>query len=462
MQNLNSTQWANMIFGQADLGDPRRTRRLTQLASDLSNSVGTSIVKACDSPASVEAAYRFIRNENIIPEDIAESGFMHTCELLQHRPLVLAIQDTTELTFKHGVSEKLGNVSNSKTNTSKKRSLHVHSTLIIDADTEQTVGLANQKYWFRQEKNKEKQHQLQKRKFEERETSIWMKCFESLKGRVSNVNNVLDVCDRGADIYEYLDYHNTHNHRFLVRAKGNRRLIEPQGNLRQICETAPGQSCYTVEVKQKGARKARLARMVLHYQKITLAKPRYAEGQNELTVNVVICREKDTTEDEALCWTLYTSEPINSAADAQKLVRYYELRWRIEEFHKVWKSDGTDVEGLRLQTVENIKRLAIIQAFIAIRLQQLQEWAQNRKEAQLIECTCHVKELTWKMLWLKVEKGKAFPLETPSLYWLYYAISKLGGWYDSKRNGRVGVKALWRGWSKLSEMVETAEMLKKI
>ncbi|KKN03916.1 hypothetical protein LCGC14_1102830, partial [marine sediment metagenome] len=34
-----------------------------------------------------------------------------------------------------------------------------------------------------------------------------------------------------------------------------------------------------------------------------------------------------------------------------------------------------------------------------------------------------------------------------------------GGWYDSKRNGRVGVKALWKGWLKLAEMVESAELL---
>jgi len=123
MQHLASQEWANQIFGQANLGDPRRTRRLQQIAADLSDNTGKSIVKSCDSPASIEAVYRFIRNDKISPSDIAESGFLHTSELISQRPLVLAIQDTTELSYKHSISEKLGNVSNSKTKTSRKRSL---------------------------------------------------------------------------------------------------------------------------------------------------------------------------------------------------------------------------------------------------------------------------------------------------------------------------------------------------
>ncbi|MBL4823215.1 MAG: hypothetical protein JKX90_06800 [Colwellia sp.] len=46
----------------------------------------------------------------------------------------------------------------------------------------------------------------------------------------------------------------------------------------------------------------------------------------------------------------------------------------------------------------------------------------------------------------ETKKRGAIPKETPSLYWFYYALAKLGGWYDSKRNGRVEVKALYPGW----------------
>lgn len=462
MQQLTSQQWAEQIFGKADLGDPRRTNRLKQLAGDISDNVGLSIVKACSSSASIEAAYRFIRNDNISCEAIAEAGFKHTSELLQHVPLVLAIQDTTELSYEHNVTQELGNVSNSKTATSRKRSLHAHSTLMLDAHSEKTLGLANQQYWYRENKIKGTPEALQQRKFEDKETSVWMKCFDAIKSRVADVSNIIDVCDRGADIYEYLHYHQTNNHRFLVRAKENRRLVDPEQSMLQLCESAQGQCCYTVDVKQRGGRKARQAHMTLHYQAITLATPRRLQGLAALPVNVIICREKDSDTDSPLRWILYTNEPINSAEDAQRLVRYYELRWRIEEFHKTWKSEGTDVEKLRLHRVENIKRVAVIHAFVAVRIQQLQEWGQNNEAAKEIACSCFVENTTWQLLWMKVEKGKQLPNKIPSLYWFYYAIARLGGWYDSKRSGRVGVKALWLGWNKLTEIVESAEMFKSL
>ena len=138
------------------------------------------------------------------------------------------------------------------------------------------------------------------------------------------------------------------------------------------------------------------------------------------------------------------------------------MRWRIEEFHKFWKSDGTDVEGLRLQRKENLKRIAVIQAFIAVRLMQLQELAQNNEQAKYTSCEVCIQKLTWQLLWMKIEKGTPVPTEPPSIYWFYYGLAKLGAWQDSKRNGRVGIKALWSGWFKLIKMVEAAELFKSL
>ena len=88
-----SEEWAQLIFGNANLGDPRRTRRLALLASDMAENADSSIVKASDTPAKIEAAYRFIRNEKISPQAIADSGFSQTSEAVKQLPLVLAIQD---------------------------------------------------------------------------------------------------------------------------------------------------------------------------------------------------------------------------------------------------------------------------------------------------------------------------------------------------------------------------------
>ena len=83
MHTNTSQKWAQLIFGNANLGDPRRTRRLALLASDMAENAGSSIVKASDTPAKVEAAYRFIRNEKISPQAIADSGFSQTIEAVK-------------------------------------------------------------------------------------------------------------------------------------------------------------------------------------------------------------------------------------------------------------------------------------------------------------------------------------------------------------------------------------------
>ncbi|KZN54679.1 hypothetical protein N482_24525, partial [Pseudoalteromonas luteoviolacea NCIMB 1942] len=52
-------------------------------------------------PADMEGAYRFIRNENIDANAIAESGFQATVEQAQNHHLLLALEDTTTLIYKH-------------------------------------------------------------------------------------------------------------------------------------------------------------------------------------------------------------------------------------------------------------------------------------------------------------------------------------------------------------------------
>ncbi|CAM3676430.1 transposase [Xenorhabdus thuongxuanensis] len=67
MFSTNTEQWAKDTFQYADLGDSRRTKRLAKLASSLENHLGQSLVQSLKSPADIEAAYRFTRNQAINP-----------------------------------------------------------------------------------------------------------------------------------------------------------------------------------------------------------------------------------------------------------------------------------------------------------------------------------------------------------------------------------------------------------
>ena len=80
---INSYDWAYDTFSHANLGDKRRVSRLIQLACSMANQLGKSVVKASESSAQIEAAYRFIRNPAIDTQAIAEAGFRATADKLE-------------------------------------------------------------------------------------------------------------------------------------------------------------------------------------------------------------------------------------------------------------------------------------------------------------------------------------------------------------------------------------------
>lgn len=138
----NAYVWAESLFGKADLNDPRRTKRLVKLAGDMAAQTGHSIVRASQDPARIEGAYRFIRNQAITPENIAVAGFKQTDRLVRQRARVLAIQETTGLSYRHNVCDESGEVNSAKAGSKNPigRTLYVHSTLMIDAHSEQISG----------------------------------------------------------------------------------------------------------------------------------------------------------------------------------------------------------------------------------------------------------------------------------------------------------------------------------
>src|SRR5438552_12640311 len=94
---IEEADWAINEFGGAALGDTRRTDRLVRLATLLGSRPAASLPQACEDPAELKAAYRFFQNEAIAPAAILDSHVQATLERVAPLPLVLAVQDTTEI-----------------------------------------------------------------------------------------------------------------------------------------------------------------------------------------------------------------------------------------------------------------------------------------------------------------------------------------------------------------------------
>ncbi len=440
--------WAQSLFQQAQLGDLRRTQRLVQLSAQLAANTGKSMVQSLQSDADIEAAYRFIRNDNIPPQAIAEAGYQVTANLAQSFDCLLAIEDTTSLQFSHAtVADELGHTTSKKSS----RGLHAHSVLLFAPKEQEVIGLVEQHRWARDPNTYGQSQNHAKRKYTEKESFKWQRASEAMTKRLgSHMEKVISVCDREADIIDYLSYKSEHKQRFVVRSMQSRHIEECDNKLYAFSETLQSAGTKMVHVPQRGGRKARDASCDIRFAAVTLKCPANKDcGAVELYY--VVCHERDNK--EGLCWHLLTSETVTTASQAREILGYYERRWLIEDFHKSWKSGGTQVESLRMQSKNNLERGCILLSFIAVRLQQLRYMSLQTERAN--ECSCEnlLNQTAWKLLWLKVEKNKP-PKQPPSLYWAYKSLGRLAGWNDSKRTGIVGWERLWQGWFELQTILE--------
>ena len=406
MWKRDAGAWAEQTFGRSQLGDARRTARLVKLAGALAGQVGSSPSRACDGDAAAnEGAYRLLRNDAVAPEDIAEGGFAATAEVAARYETLLAVEDTTALSYEHGVAAELGDLGGDAR--SAKRGFFVHSVLLLDAESVQTVGLIEQERWQRESTARGQRHRRRERAYEDKESFKWQRASERVAERLGEtMSRVISVCDREADVYEYLKYKRRADERFVVRASLDRCVQGEARHLFEALEQAPVLGEHSVRLEQRGGkqgRRARTARLSVRAGTVTLRAPQRDRRLGPLEVNAVLAQELNAPQgEEPVCWLLLSSEPVDSFAAACEVLRYYTLRWRVEEFHKAWKS-GAGVEQRRMHSADNLERMAVVLAFVAVRLLQLREALDEPAPAKgraKRPCTEVLSASEWKVLWI--------------------------------------------------------------
>ena len=429
----------------------------------MARQMGASVAQSCEGdPAALVGSYRLIRNAAVAPEAIREGGFGEVARQAQERGVLLAVEDTTTLSYAHAVAAELGTTGSRRD--AKQRGYLVHSVLLLDAASEHTLGLVEQRHWCRDEADFGKKHARKQRAYADKESHKWEQASECVAARLGEaMDRTISVCDRESDVYEYLRYKQQRGQRYVVRAQSDRRVLEAEhptlfAALERTAQTLCG---YTVTVEQRGGRRARQAKVALRSLSVTLQAPAdRPAGSASLPVNAVLAEEIDPPPDvEALRWILLTSEPVASAEHALQVVRYYELRWRIEEYHKAWKS-GVGIERQRFQCAQNLERMLAVTAFLAVRLLQLREHLSAPAERES-SCEAILTPDEWHVLWLSREAGPP-PAVAPSARWACLAVARLGGFADTKRTGRPGWDALWHGWARLQERLQGYQLAKRL
>ncbi len=358
--------------------------------------------------------------------------------------VVLVMQDTTSFDFQHyPATTGLGLLENEHL-----RGFLAHNSLAMTPEGV-PLGLLNQQVWVRQDEEMGKREQRHERSFVDKESYKWVEGWEVGDRSIP----IVTVCDREADIYEFMDAAVDDHVGFVVRARHDRRLANRSRKLYETVRAQPVVERVTLEVKQRPDRAARTANLELRYCTVQLQSPKRATAVREtLTVNVIEVVESDPPRGEkAVRWVLLTSLPVESVAHARTYVTWYSYRWLVERFHYVLKS-GCRIEEKRLSEHARLERFLGIANLVAGRLLWLTYEARKHPDAP---CTIALSRAEWQALVTYHTKNAVVPDEPPTLREAVRMIAKLGGFLGRKGDGEPGVKVLWCGWQRLRDITAT-------
>ncbi len=127
----------------------------------------------------------------------------------------------------------------------------------------------------------------------------------------------------------------------------------------------------TIERRGRNGTTKRTISLNVNWQEVSLrapARPGYSIGElPALQVTVVHVWGVDPEDGSTIEWFLYTSLSINNIESAYLIVKYYSLRWMIEDFHKTLKS-GLRAEDLQLENAHRLFAAVAIMSIVALRL----------------------------------------------------------------------------------------------
>lgn len=451
---IDTKQWAERQFSACQLGDPRRTKRLIQVAEQVANHPAASFPKQMQSWGDLKAAYRLFDADEVTFQTIAAPHWQQTRRVEPGRYLVLA--DTTEIDFGyHRDIEGLSRIGNGSSS-----GFLLHNALLIESHSQALLGVAAQTIHYRKPApKKENKSQRFKR---ERESRVWGDVIDQIGPPPEGVEWV-HVCDRGADDFEVFCRLRQNHSQWVIRASSRHRLILTPDTgkkpLDKYLRTLPVTGNYELHLRARPQQPARTAKLEVRVGRLEMPVPRHQSPYvrslkpEPIPMGVVWVREVDPPKGQKpIEWVLYTSLPLKTFDDAWRIVEYYECRWLIEEYHKALKT-GCSVQSRLLRCANRLEAMVGLMSVVAVRLLQLKSVARHEPDRPA--------RTVVPVLWLEMLKAARKNLHRVwdlTIHQFYRELAKLGGFLGRRHDGEPGWITIWRGWEHLNTLVRGAEL----
>ena len=422
--------------------------------------------------ADLVAAYHFLHNGGVSFYDILQPHREAMVERCRLHSTVLLVQDTTSLNYTSMRAMRRG-LGPLKQRSNAARGLWVHAKVAFTAGR-RPLGLSSLETWA----NTEVKSAVEA----ETESRHWLQGFEQGRelGRACPGTRVIVVGDRESDIHESLELQTAHAGQagLLVRVQANHppraRLLGGPPGTRQVRalptlmrDLAAVRVGHPVRIGSRGRPKAharRVAETELRVARVEIQPPKERPGSRPLEAWAVqVLEPSPPAGSEALDWLLLSSDGVPTAAAAERVVRWYEVRLGIEELFRVLRS-GMRIEDRHLQSADSIANCLALDMVSAWRVFALGRYARVEPElpaeqvftADEIRCIWLFNEL--RQLRPDAVRGAAPPTDARGMV---LAMAHMAGWYPSKRRPLPGNEVLWRANRKLQPMVETLQGLRR-
>ena len=373
---------------------------------------------------------RLLRSEAVRPGEMIEVAGARTGPRCAGRH-VLAIQDTTVVRSQGGGG------------------LYLHAMIALDAEDGAILGAVHGQFLSR---SQGKRDTRRIRPIEDKESHRWLAGADRAAEVCARAAKITVIADRESDIYEAFTRRPV-NVDLLIRATKDRNL--GTSSLFAHLDALPVAARMQLELPAKPGRKARTAMLVLRFASVELRRPRhgvYKDAPASTRVNVVDVREVDAPQGETpVHWRLFTTHPVPNAVEAFEIANLYRRRWAIEQLFRAMKTQGFDIEGVRIEEEAPLTNLVMAIFIAAVVVQQLVHARDGVGEQGSLRPVTDAFESRDRPLLeafsAKLE-GKTDKQKNPhpkgSLAYAAWVCARLGGW--NCYYGKPGPITMLNGW----------------
>ena len=453
---------AQTLFPELNLGDCRRNKRFEKVVQALADNPGASLPEVFPNRSDYNACLNLFNAKECSHENILGAHQESVLNRMEaHSGPVLLLHDATFFDFSGHTTleDDLGPIGNGGG-----RGWLAHQTLAVNPANRMVFGLVSQVMHIRVPLPKGELVRARRKRID-RESRLWIKGLKEV-GPTPVGCNWIQLGDRGADIYEFLQVMVDGGCQFIVRSCNSRALgsgpteLKAKELLHDRMRSLPATASWELEIPARAKQLGRIAHMSAVSERVVLRQPHVQKGlfrKEPLELNVVRAWEPAPPDSvEPLEWLLLTSEPVSTPDEIKKVCDWYSCRMQIEEYHKVQKS-GVGVENYQVQSVKKMAALIAILSVVAVALMNLRWAARNPALANLPAEEFVPK--TWVVVLKRMVKSKNKNW-TVTEFWVNLA--RLGGYQKNPAHHPPGWITLWRGWKKLIPIIRYHMSIEKM